>query len=104
MRLTVLGSGPGGPAVGSVGVLTSRDASRSLGCLGRDSRFCQHVFDLAHDLELDEIHCEITFNELDQTYLLMDKKALKMVPSSMEVNLKEYVSNFTLVILFTVYL
>lgn len=76
MRLTVLGSGPGGPAVGSVGVLTSRDASRGLGCLGRDSRFCQHVFDLAHDLELDEIHCEITFNELDQTYLLMDKKAL----------------------------
>ncbi|KAM3174754.1 hypothetical protein ACTXT7_009906 [Hymenolepis weldensis] len=76
VRLTVLGSGPGGPAVGSVGVLTSRDASRGLGCLGRDNRFCQHIFDLTHDLELDEIHCEITFNELDQTYLLMDKKAL----------------------------
>ncbi|VDN98713.1 unnamed protein product [Rodentolepis nana] len=76
VRLTVLGSGPNGPAVGSVGVLTSRDASRGLGCLGRDNRFCQHIFDLSQDPELDEIHCEITFNELDQVYHLRDKKAL----------------------------
>ncbi|KAM7538327.1 hypothetical protein Aperf_G00000068632 [Anoplocephala perfoliata] len=73
VRLTVLATATGGPAVGSVGVITSRDASRGLGCLGSNSQYC-HVFDLSQDAELDEIHCEITFNESNQSYFVRDKK------------------------------
>lgn len=74
VRLTVLAAVTGGPAVGSVGVITSRDASRGLGCLGSNSQYC-HVFDLSQDTELDEIHCEITFNEFNQSYCVRDRKA-----------------------------
>ena len=73
VRLMVLASNATGLTVGSVGVITSKEASSGWGCLGRNSHYCP-IFDLTQDTDLDEIHCEITFNKTNETYFLRDKK------------------------------
>ncbi|CDS42429.1 g patch domain containing protein 1 [Echinococcus multilocularis] len=73
VRLMVLASNAIGLAVGSVGVITSKEASSGWGCLGRNWHYCP-VFDLTQDTDLDEIHCEITFNKSDESYSVRDRK------------------------------
>ncbi|VDM20719.1 unnamed protein product [Hydatigera taeniaeformis] len=73
VRLMVLASNAIGLTVGSVGVITSKEASSGWGCLGRNWHYCP-VFDLTQDTDLDEIHCEITFNKSDESYSVRDRK------------------------------
>ncbi|VDD81291.1 unnamed protein product [Mesocestoides corti] len=75
VRLMVLASNAVGLAVGSVGVITSQEASTGWGCLGRNWHYCP-IFDLTQDTDLDEIHCEITFNVVDESYFVKDRRTV----------------------------
>lgn len=74
LRLTVLASNSVGLAIGSVGVITSKEASTGWGCIGRNFHYCP-VFDLSQDTDLEEMHCEILFNSSDESYFVRDNKS-----------------------------
>ncbi|VDL97532.1 unnamed protein product [Schistocephalus solidus] len=72
LRLVVLSSTY--VKTGTVGIITSTQATSGWGCLGRNQSYCP-TFTLIEDVELEEIHCEIMFRQADETYHLKDRKS-----------------------------
>ncbi|VDN16367.1 unnamed protein product [Dibothriocephalus latus] len=72
LRLVVLSSAY--VKTGTVGIITSTQATSGWGCLGRNQSYCP-LFTLMEDDELEEIHCELIFRQSDETYHLKDRKS-----------------------------